>query len=361
MCTEKCQVESDYTTLLGELAKFERLYKACCAEKFQVESRNAALLESLATLENAYQICCAEKSQVESDKTALQEELRKEWQHRENEHKEWTSQSEQQWQKLMACEDELQRCRKDVQVKAERAALKTAQATHVDDFAAFEAEEADMKETRGLLDEAKPPGGATSCDLERKTEGWQHITFNPESGRLNLTTELKFAKTNKLYNEGMPATTEFEDEDEAQEVLKEIVAIYKTFRVKFDVVQVHKGDHEEWLINLAKVRAKKLRSALEALGVPKDMMSMKVEIVDRTAVMQYCRFQMSTADVGQESADEGEMSDDASDDEGDQSEDEGDRDQSDDEGEEIKATAAEEQVEGAPRWRPRVTSEERIT
>jgi len=133
-----------------------------------------------------------------------------------------------------------------------------------------------------------------------KAEGWQHITFNPETGKLNLSTELKFAKGDELYEESMSTTAEFEDEEVANEVLAEIVKLYKIFKVKFDVVQVHKSpyknpaenEHEEWLLNLAKARAKKLRNSLMDLGVPKDMMSAKVEAVDRTVVMQYCVFKM---------------------------------------------------------------------
>mmetsp|Transcript_21044 Transcript_21044/g.45579 ORF Transcript_21044/g.45579 Transcript_21044/m.45579 type:complete len:642 (-) Transcript_21044:194-2119(-) len=136
---------------------------------------------------------------------------------------------------------------------------------------------------------------------KEKTDGWKHITFNPETGRLNLLTELAFQKTPDLYTKSKPSA-EWMEPDLAKEVLSEVVKVWEIFKFDLDVVQVHKtpppvegvnaSEHEEWLITLAKSRAKKLKEELGNLGIPRENMSAKVEKVDGSAVMQYCQFSM---------------------------------------------------------------------
>jgi len=69
------------------------------------------------------------------------------------------------------------------------------------------------------------------------------------------------------------------------------------------VVQVHKknpykssrgkGDHDQYMQDLAMIRAVKIIEELQSLGVPADAMKPKVETTDRTTIMQYCQMDMA--------------------------------------------------------------------
>mmetsp|Transcript_64550 Transcript_64550/g.167817 ORF Transcript_64550/g.167817 Transcript_64550/m.167817 type:complete len:592 (-) Transcript_64550:119-1894(-) len=148
---------------------------------------------------------------------------------------------------------------------------------------------------------------ASSAEILRtlkreKIKGWEHITFNPETGRLNLVTEILFAKKASVYTKDNPSA-EFEDPEVAEAVLQEIARLYAIFQMPFEVVQVHKkayaskgvdgGVHEEWLQDLAMTRATRIIDELQSIGVPKAAMTPKVEMTERSVVMQYCNFTMS--------------------------------------------------------------------
>mmetsp|Transcript_55899 Transcript_55899/g.142194 ORF Transcript_55899/g.142194 Transcript_55899/m.142194 type:complete len:458 (+) Transcript_55899:2-1375(+) len=133
-------------------------------------------------------------------------------------------------------------------------------------------------------------------------EGYDHITFNPETGRLQLLTEILYQKRTSMFMRDTPSAT-FQEPETAKQVLKEIASVYHIFQVPFSVVQVHKcpykskgadhGEHEGWLHELAWSRAEKMKQELVKLGVPAEAVTAKAEIVSKTVIMQYCDFSMS--------------------------------------------------------------------
>lgn len=149
----------------------------------------------------------------------------------------------------------------------------------------------------------RPSGDILAKTLvKERLDNYEHITFNPQSGRLNFVSNIVFQKADHVYSSKKP-TSEFDDVFKAQEILDEIVRVYKIFQKPFDVVQVHKspyqsvaktdvGEHEDWLVSLAKARAKKMKAELVRLGVPPGMASAKVEKVSGSAIMQYCQFHL---------------------------------------------------------------------
>jgi hypothetical protein len=134
-----------------------------------------------------------------------------------------------------------------------------------------------------------------------KLDHWEHITFNPESGKLQIITEVLFKKSKADYH-GDPPPAEFFDVETARAVLGEIASLYKIFRMPFQMCQMHKkpytskgtaaNNHEAWLLDLAMTRAQKMIDELAHLGVPVDAMKPGVEFTERTTVMQYCQMQV---------------------------------------------------------------------
>jgi len=141
----------------------------------------------------------------------------------------------------------------------------------------------------------KLQGGLLAAGIK----GWDFTTFNAETGRLRIVKEVAFERRKSMYQAEAPVA-EFADPDEAEGILSEVLMIWQIFKVPIEVVQAHKqgyavkgidgGEHEEWLQKLAVARTLKLVDALADLGIPRDMMTPQVHIIEASSCMQYVDF-----------------------------------------------------------------------